>query len=163
MPMSPGYGCFQHALAADELLAMLLENAHQTGRLRRFYGVSVLLNNGVGKEPVAYPGHGGLGLGPVVAGQSDFQVLADANIGDGVVAQAAQAAEDGLAWGGVDGGFESHIDAGTRAVSIRQSSFGATRDGGCDVGESRQPFKSRLGAVRPGSARPAAQSKSGRW
>ena len=86
---------------------------------------------------MAHPGDGGLGLGRVVAGQPDFQVLADANIVDGVVARAVQAAEDGLALGVVDGGFEAHIDAGTRAVSIRQSSFGATRDDGCDVGEAR--------------------------
>ena len=55
---------------------------------------------------MAYPGYGGLGLGRVVADQPDFQVLADANIGDGVVAQAAQAAEDGLASG------LSHMDFG---------------------------------------------------
>ena len=61
---------------------------------------------------MAHPGHGGLGRGRVGAGQPDFQVFADANIGDGFVAQAAQAAEDGLALGGVDGGFEGHIDAG---------------------------------------------------
>ena len=61
---------------------------------------------------MAHPSHGGLGLGRVVAGQPDFQVLADANIGHSFVAQAVQAAEDGLALGVVDGGFEAHIDAG---------------------------------------------------
>ena len=49
---------------------------------------------------MAHPGDSGLGRGRVVAGQPDFQVLADANIGDGIVAQAVQAAEDGLALGG---------------------------------------------------------------
>ena len=54
---------------------------------------------------MAHPAHGGLGRGQVVAGQPDLQVLADANIGDGVVAQAVEAAEDGLAWGALTAGL----------------------------------------------------------
>ena len=54
---------------------------------------------------MAHPGHGSLGLGRVVAGQPDFQVLADANIGHGFVAQAVQAAEDGLALGSLTAGL----------------------------------------------------------
>ena len=96
---------------------MLRENAHQPG-LRsagRSTGIPAgsagsmmyryFSNNGVGEEPVAHPGDGGLGLDRVVAGQPDFQVLADANIGDGVVAQAVEAAEDGLAWGALTAGL----------------------------------------------------------
>ena len=52
---------------------------------------------------MAYPGDGGRGR--VGAGQPDFQVLADANIGDGVVARAVEAAEDGLAWGALTAGL----------------------------------------------------------